>query len=221
MICQSRHRLEEAEFHFTRALDIYQTSLGQKDKSVLKTMTELGQCYHQQGKVEEAEKFLRQVVTRGDEVEKEGSDTTWPTIRPIVLQCVKSLRELYISTRNTEQLKRTEYVIQKLSRDVKSKHSRIPSHARLPQPSMLPKLSSQPPSRSSPTPPVPVPVPVSKLSNLPPPRSSPTPPAPVSKLSNLPPSRASPTPPVLVPKLTNPSRSSPTPPLSRIPRDKQ
>ena len=197
LICQSRHKLEESEFHFTRALDIYQTSLGPKDKSVLKTMTELGQCYLQQKKIDEAEKFLRQVISRGEEVEKESSDTIWPTIQPIILQCVKSLRELYISTRNTEQLKRTEYVIQKLSRDVRSKHSRIPSHVRLQQPSMLPKLSNQGPSRASPTPPVPVP-----------------------KLSNQGPSRASPTPPVSVPKLTNPIRMSPTPP-SRIPRDKQ
>ncbi|KAI6660336.1 Kinesin light chain 4 [Oopsacas minuta] len=152
LICQSRHKLEEAEFNFVRALNIYQTELGTKDKSVLKTMTELGQFYLQQKKYEEAEKFLKQVVASGEEVKEQGGDALWTGVQPIILQCVKSLKDLYSATRNTELIKQTELRFQKLSRDLKNKHSRIPSRNRTPPPSMLPKLSSQAPARCSPTP---------------------------------------------------------------------
>ena len=153
LICQSRSHFEEAEFHFSRALNIYKTELGEKDKSVLKTMTELGQCYYQQKRWEETETFLKQVVSRGEEVEREvaqGSDTNWLAVQPIILQCIKSLKDLYLTTNNTEELKRIEKTHLKLSRERKRQ-----SLTRPPAQSMLPKLSNQAPPRSSPTPPVP------------------------------------------------------------------
>ena len=136
-----------------RALDIYQTGLGGKDKSVLKTMTELGQCYLQQKRWEEAETFLKKVVSRGEEVKREvtqGNDTQWTSVQPVILQCIKSLKELYLATRNTDELKLIEKTLLRLSNVGKRG-----SISRAPAQSMLPKLSNQGPSRGSPTPPIP------------------------------------------------------------------
>ena len=131
-----------------RALDIYKTAMGEKDKSVLKTMTELGQCYLQQKRWEETEALLKQVVSRGEEVAL-SSDNNWPAVQPIIMQCIKSLKQLYLTTNNTERLKIVEKTHQRLSRERKRA-----STTRLAAQSMLPKLST-PPSRSSPTPPIP------------------------------------------------------------------
>ena len=157
LICVSRKKCEEAEFHFTRARDIYETALGLKDRSVLKTMTELGQCYAQQGKAEEAETLFQQVLSRGEELQREaqghGDSAAWQGALPIVVQCGRSLKDLYLSRRQTDQIKRVEAILQRLTKETKrSSSSYIPRISTATAATRRSTLPAPPPPRNSPTP---------------------------------------------------------------------
>lgn len=62
-------KYEEVEVYYQRALEIYETKLGQDDPNVAKTKNNLASAYVKQGKYKEAEILYKQVLTRAHEKE--------------------------------------------------------------------------------------------------------------------------------------------------------
>lgn len=62
-------KYEEVEVYYQRALEIYETKLGQDDPNVAKTKNNLASAYVKQSKYKEAEILYKQVLTRAHEKE--------------------------------------------------------------------------------------------------------------------------------------------------------
>lgn len=65
----SQGKYEEVEVYYQRALEIYETKLGQDDPNVAKTKNNLASAYVKQSKYKEAEILYKQVLTRAHEKE--------------------------------------------------------------------------------------------------------------------------------------------------------
>merc|ERR1712117_343353 len=69
LLCQNQGKHEEVERYYQRALEIYESKLGQDDPNVAKTKNNLASAYLKQGKYKEAEILYKQVLTRAHERE--------------------------------------------------------------------------------------------------------------------------------------------------------
>jgi len=69
LLCQNQGKYEEVERYYQRALEIYESKLGQDDPNVAKTKNNLASAYLKQGKYKEAEILYKQVLTRAHEKE--------------------------------------------------------------------------------------------------------------------------------------------------------
>ncbi|KAF7659429.1 hypothetical protein LDENG_00298090 [Lucifuga dentata] len=69
LLCQNQGKYQEVEWHYERALHIYQSKLGPDDANVAKTKNNLASCYLKQGKYRQAEALYKEILTRAHEKE--------------------------------------------------------------------------------------------------------------------------------------------------------